>query len=163
MNYKRLYDSIIQTAQARAVTEGYTERHHILPRSMGGDDVASNLVVLTAREHYLAHYCLAKFTTGKDKASMVFGFNCMNNGNPTKKRYINSRLYTSLRVEHSNILKAQSGKNHPSYGTHPTAEQLAKITKASQGKNNGMYGKTHTLSSLLKNTIANIQNGIIFI
>ena len=151
MNYNRLYDNIIQNAQARAVTEGYTETHHILPRSMGGADVASNLVVLTAREHYLAHYCLAKFTTGKDKASMVFAFNCMNNVNPTGKRYINSRLFESLRIECARLISA-SLKGHKvsketkkkigdkAKGRLVSKETRRKISKATKGKNNPRYG-----------------------
>lgn len=35
------------------------ERHHILPRAMGGKDDDSNLVKLTSFEHVLAHYYLA--------------------------------------------------------------------------------------------------------
>ena len=40
--------------------ECYTEKHHIIPKSMGGLDTKENLVVLTAREHYIAHLLLTK-------------------------------------------------------------------------------------------------------
>jgi len=57
MNYQRIYDSLMHRAKDRAV-EGYVERHHVLPKSMGGGNEASNLVSLTAREHFLAHWLL---------------------------------------------------------------------------------------------------------
>lgn len=45
----------------------YTEKHHIIPRSMGGKDTKENLVVLTAREHYIAHLLLTKICKGVNK------------------------------------------------------------------------------------------------
>jgi hypothetical protein len=35
------------------------EQHHIVPRSNGGPDTPGNMVLLTVREHYLAHLLLA--------------------------------------------------------------------------------------------------------
>ena len=46
--YKKWYDNIVINAKIRNKT-GYTERHHIVPRSLGGTDDLSNLVRLTAR------------------------------------------------------------------------------------------------------------------
>jgi hypothetical protein len=40
--------------------EGYVEKHHIVPRCMGGTDDPENLVQLTPEEHYLAHQLLIK-------------------------------------------------------------------------------------------------------
>lgn len=36
------------------------ERHHILPRSMGGLDSPENIIILSFREHWIAHYILWK-------------------------------------------------------------------------------------------------------
>lgn len=75
MNYRKIYDDIIDRAKARDhVVEG--ELHHIIPASMCkrskryGDrpeaqydmyaDDSSNIVLLTYREHYLAHWILYK-------------------------------------------------------------------------------------------------------
>lgn len=38
----------------------YTERHHILPRCMGGKDLKDNLIVLPWMLHVIAHFLLAK-------------------------------------------------------------------------------------------------------
>jgi hypothetical protein len=64
MNYKKIYDALVEKAKVRGLDksqhEGYYEIHHIVPRCMGGTDESSNLVMFTAREHYLAHVILAK-------------------------------------------------------------------------------------------------------
>ena len=75
--YSRLYHRIIASAQNRTITEGYKERHHIIPRSLGGTDSKSNLVEVTAREHFILHYLLTKFTEGPDFRKMVNAFNMM--------------------------------------------------------------------------------------
>lgn len=49
----------MQKNQNRSRDTGvYYELHHIVPRHMGGSNDSSNLVLLTFREHVLAHYML---------------------------------------------------------------------------------------------------------
>ena len=50
MNYQRIHDAIIDRARNRILI-GYREKHHVIPRCMGGVDTANNLVELTAREN----------------------------------------------------------------------------------------------------------------
>lgn len=66
MNYLPHYERLIERAKTRQI-EGYKERHHIIPRCMGGSDDPDNLVDLTAREHFVAHQLLVKIypTNGK--------------------------------------------------------------------------------------------------
>ena len=59
MNYQKIYNDLINRGQNR-VLEGYSERHHIVPRCMGGSDEDFNLVRLTPEEHYVAHQLLTK-------------------------------------------------------------------------------------------------------
>lgn len=65
MDYERIYREFIADRKGKPKPEGYTERHHILPRSLGGGNEPENLVDLTARDHYFAHCCLAKVRGGK--------------------------------------------------------------------------------------------------
>jgi hypothetical protein len=77
LKYQRWYNSIVDRARKRKL-DGYSERHHIRPRSLGGDDRPDNLVVLTYREHFLAHWLLTKFTTGRPaRAKMIHALHCM--------------------------------------------------------------------------------------
>ena len=55
MNYKKLYETLIHNAKERDMVDGYTEIHHIIPRSEGGSNDKDNLVELTPKEHYVAH------------------------------------------------------------------------------------------------------------
>jgi len=64
MNYQRIYNELISNAQNRNKPKGYVEQHHVIPRSLGGSDNLDNLVILTAREHFIAHYLLAKIHGG---------------------------------------------------------------------------------------------------
>ena len=59
MNYQKIYNSIIERAKDR-VPEGYVERHHIIPKCLGGSDDKDNLVALTPEEHFLCHVLLVK-------------------------------------------------------------------------------------------------------
>ena len=61
MDYNRIYHELITAAQNRAPLPNttYTERHHIVPTSMGGSNLPSNIVALTLKEHYFAHILLA--------------------------------------------------------------------------------------------------------
>lgn len=73
MNYVRTYGYLIARAKARSAVSGYFERHHVVPRSFGGTEV----VKLTAREHFLAHWLLFKIhhcpTTARAYRLMLHG------------------------------------------------------------------------------------------
>ena len=59
MQYQNIYDTLIKRGQSRSL-DVYTERHHIVPRCLGGSDSPDNLVNLTPEEHYVAHQLLTK-------------------------------------------------------------------------------------------------------
>ena len=98
MNYSKIYSNLIQNAQNRILV-GYKETHHIIPRSVGGTDNPTNLVDLTAREHYVAHILLAKIYGG----TLWHAVNLMGR----QKKYTN-RLYEKARIEHSRLLSEQN-------------------------------------------------------
>jgi hypothetical protein len=107
--YKTWYFSIIENAKTRPVN-GYTERHHIIPRSLGGQDTIENLVSLTAREHFICHLLLSKITEGRNKDKMtaaVWGMVIRN----LLKMTFNSHTYENLRVKHAqSIGRINQGK-----------------------------------------------------
>lgn len=59
----KTYEELINFAKGQFRIKGsdqpYWELHHILPKSMGGTDDVSNLVLLSLAEHVEAHYLLA--------------------------------------------------------------------------------------------------------
>ena len=59
MNYKYLYENLIKSRKNKQKISGeYYEKHHIIPKCIGGTDSPNNIVYLTGREHYIAHWLL---------------------------------------------------------------------------------------------------------
>lgn len=99
--YTTWYYNIINNARYRELT-GYMEKHHILPKSLGGDDSANNIVNLTAKEHFICHLLLVHMVDGGDmKYKMTCAALMMANlKGPGQKRYrITSRTYSLLKKE----------------------------------------------------------------
>ena len=60
MNYARHYDLLIQKHGSAVKPKVYSERHHIVPKCLGGTDKESNLIYLSAEAHYVSHQLLVK-------------------------------------------------------------------------------------------------------
>ncbi len=71
MDYQKHYDSLINKARLRTLEE-YVEEHHIIPRCLGGTNDKSNLVALTYREHFIAHWLLCKLHPNNSKLKLAF-------------------------------------------------------------------------------------------
>lgn len=78
----------------------YYEEHHIVPRCLGGSDDKSNLVLLTAREHFIAHRLLSKIYPDNLnlKLAVLFMASIENLGETFK---VTSRTYSLLKTEAS--------------------------------------------------------------
>lgn len=73
MDYDRIYRDFIKDRRTKEHSlSGYTERHHIIPRCLGGGDEPGNLIDLTPEDHFFAHLCLAKTHGGKLWAPVAF-------------------------------------------------------------------------------------------
>lgn len=158
MNYQAHYDRLIDRAQTRNL-EGYVERHHVIPRCMGGGDEIENIVVLTAEEHLVAHLFLIKINPGNYK--LVYAANMMNmdahGGRKNNKRYawFRRRFAEASRV--MNTGKVQSAetcakKSAATKGKPKTPEHKQKISVANMGEKNAMFGKTRSAKTRAKTT-----------
>ncbi len=132
--YTRIYYNIIERARTRPIFD-YTEKHHIIPRSLGGDNSADNLVALTAREHFICHLLLTRITQGQDKKKMISAVFYLTGRGKSKRNnhFKRSRLYENLKRQHSvNVSKQKKGCKQP-----PRSE-LAKqhYSNSKKGKNN---------------------------
>lgn len=119
MNYKKLHDKIINNRIALGDPEGYSELHHIIPRSLGGLDTPDNLIRLTAREHFLVHYLLWKMQVEPvSKIKMAHAFTLMGTSSSNQERYFNSRLYAASRQDRSAAISlSQTGSGNSQHGT----------------------------------------------
>ena len=96
MNYEKIYYQIIEKRKSVPLQHNeYGEIHHIIPRSLGGDDSDINLVKLTAREHYLCHALLSEmYDVGTfEWYKMNHAFAMMRNSTTKQNRYFNSKLF----------------------------------------------------------------------
>ena len=100
--YTRWYYEIIEKAKIR-ICEDVTEKHHILPKSLGGSDTPENLVALTCKEHFICHWLLTKMTVSKEKVKMVFALRMMMNKSKKSNRILTSAQYTIARKANKGI------------------------------------------------------------
>ncbi len=109
MNYTRNYFEYVSYVQTlnRSKNRGtYYEKHHIIPKCIGGTDNSENLVLLTAREHFLAHFLLCKIYP--DNTKLLLAFHKMRSSSTNQQRYYNSRLYTRLKEKLSVIYRERN-------------------------------------------------------
>jgi hypothetical protein len=103
--YTKCYYRIILRAQFRTdLTDTYIEKHHIIPKSLGGSNRKDNLVKLTAREHFICHRLLPKMTFGSYKKKMLYAQNMMLVNAPNQHRHkVNSNVYKHIKEEWNKI------------------------------------------------------------
>ena len=170
------YSKFIESRKQRELLEGvYTEKHHILPKALGGGDEEENLIILTGREHFIAHLMLWKTYKGK----MTFAFHMMN----TLEKYdskLTSKQYSKLKEDFSKKLKSRrlsestkkkisdsskgrifseatrkklSKANKGRRGQHTHSEETKrKMRKAHLGKKMPKFSEEHKLKIGLANT-----------
>ena len=141
MDYERIYMSLMSTRQSLNRQKGlgaYYEEHHIKPTCLGGSNDKHNRVLLTAREHFIAHLLLVHTTTGQDRARMAYALHMMCQNNPNQQRVVNSRQFETART----LVSVHSrGANHPSFGSKRTVEQRKAISLRMSGPSNPRFGK----------------------
>lgn len=105
MNYQKHLDKLIDRAKDRYFN-GYVERHHIIPKCLGGTDHTDNLVDLTPEEHYVAHQLLVKLHPGND--NLIRAVHRMSSGSYKNPR--NNKSYGWVRKQ---FAQANSGTGNP--------------------------------------------------
>lgn len=142
MDYKQHYNKLIDRARNRLL-EGYTEKHHIIPRCMNGSDESINLVALTPEEHYVAHQLLIKIYPDNHKliyAAKMMTVNSLNHSSRSNK------LYGWLRKKHAKTI------SETLRGKKQTEEHKRKNSESKKGEKCYWYGKRHTDEAKRKNS-----------
>jgi hypothetical protein len=129
MNYLAIYNLLVTKAnnELRKKKQGiYYESHHIIPKCMGGTNDKINRVLLTPKEHYIAHRLLSIIYP--DNKSIQYALWYMINGNKThtvQRHSPSSRIYSKLREEFS-IFLSNERKGQPAWnkGIKLTEDQL---------------------------------------
>lgn len=148
MNYQKIYNNIVNNAKER-VLEGYSEKHHIIPKCIGGDNLKENIVILTAREHYILHLLLIHIYP--ENKSLKHAFWMMSHR--VDGTYTNSKIYSEIKEFISKELRNNVG----------TPEAISKMAKSRKGQQLWL-GKKHTKESRKKQSEAakkrKIQNAV---
>lgn len=141
MEYTRIYTQIIERAKSRQL-EGYKEKHHIIPKCLGGNNDKENIVNLTAKEHFLCHKLLVEIYSNNEKLWYALFLMSINKNKKTKYK-ISSREYERIKIEWN---KHSKGRKKPKdFGDKITSEERNKKIGLSNSKPkpNG-FGKTHS-------------------
>lgn len=109
--YTKWYFNIITNSTAT----GCVERHHIIPKSMGGDNSVTNIANLSPREHFICHMLLTKMTEGKHRSKMIFALQQFLRENPKHNRkVVNARTYDVIKRQvRQEISLLHKGKKVP--------------------------------------------------
>lgn len=162
MNHRKIYDNITNKSKSEnrkrlnKTNEKYIyyECHHILPKCLGGSNDKENLVLLTAREHYIAHKLLTYIYPENTK--IIYAFHLMTCFNKNKE-YVSSKDYELARSLRSNKSLSKETKEKLSIKSSGKNNGMFKNGEKISGEKNGMFGKHHTEKSIEK--IKNSKRG----
>jgi hypothetical protein len=143
--YKKIYYKLVERARNRTL-KGYKENHHIIPKSLGGKRTKTNLVYLTAKEHYICHLLLMKMVKEPaHKKSMAFALFRFGQSDKLKERKMNARSFEKYRQLYGENC---SGKNNPFYGKTHSKKSIKIIRQKNiewnKNHGNSFLGKHHT-------------------
>lgn len=158
--YFKCYYSIVNRALSRDVSQlGYIEKHHIIPKSLGGNDSKENLVKLTAKEHFICHLLLTKMTENDNRRKMVYAAWRMTiQAKPGQDRHkVSASTYEVIKKQRSEYLKTLVGPLNPNFGNKTgrtsadfTPEWRAKISASRLGKSSWNNGVQRTAEEKAK-------------
>jgi len=160
MNYQRIYNEIVDRAKVREL-QGYGEKHHIVPKCLGGSNEKENLVKLTAREHYICHKILAKIYPKNVKVAFAFIAMCNKRNSNQEQRYTpTSREYEQAKRHYAYLMQGQGNHRYGKEGfwkdknllnTHRGNISIALVgNKNSKGKKRNIVSKERIAESRKK-------------
>lgn len=115
--------------------EGTQEIHHIVPRAKGGTNDPSNLIALTPREHFLAHWMLWRAYRDPETTSAFWMMSIM------RKDRINSRTYQTLREHNAQRIR-----------------EFNKLPETRELRRQAAMGNTHSKGKKMPKTAEHIEN-----
>jgi len=132
MDYRKHYRLLIEKARNRPTPDCYTEKHHILPKCMNGPDDPENLVNLTAREHFVAHWLLYRAYPQNDGLAHAFFMMLVDNGS----RYTPS----SFAISEAKEAKAKASRKRMQENNPMKRPELKELQRQRNlGENNFWY------------------------
>ena len=181
ITYKEFIENILNTRGRFACGDEYYEKHHIVPKCLGGTNSRDNLIDLYAREHFVAHRLLA--LENPENNGLAHAWTLMSRINnhdgkyevtpeeyeEARKKYITLMKGKSFSEEHRmKIGKANKGRIVPEDARSAVAkananriwskESRQKLSNSMSGENHPLYGKHHTEEA--KRKMSESQKGL---
>jgi len=157
MNYQKIYNDLIQSRKLLNREKGkgvYYEKHHIIPRCLDGDNKIDNLILLTAREHYICHWLLARIY---DNYKINHAFWKMSIRKDIYKTYsVSSRAYEEARLLHAKATSIQFKGKKIEIDRDVKVAQVKKGWEVRRAK--GTY-KTNKGKKLIQKTKSGVPKG----
>jgi hypothetical protein len=158
MNLELIYKNICNRGQIRVFDSVYTEKHHIIPVCMGGDNKKNNLTKLTAKEHFICHKILCEVYPENEKLRYAFWAMC--NQRVNRDYIVSSRDYEYAKVLCLEMWKRP--KSPESIKKSADKRRGKKINREQSGELNHNHGKrwvTNIYTNESKMIIGDIPDG----
>lgn len=132
--FKKTYNSLIEKCKTRGLDKKklnyYTEKHHIIPKCIGGLDDDSNYVLFTYREHVIAHMLLARiYNTLELKHVVVYMLSSKKN----TVKIVSTKFVNELKAVAIEYIRTLRKKQ---VGQRYSEKRKANMSKALTGKIN---------------------------
>lgn len=141
MNYMAVYTALMDKGRTRGLHKPAlpysTERHHVIPRCQGGRNTKENYVLLTPKEHYVAHHLLHKAYPNNPPLFRAYRAMALLVGSWSSSRAkigISANEYQRLKEKAASLRR----------GTHHTVEALAKMRQPRKHTGNMRKPKSRT-------------------
>jgi hypothetical protein len=163
MDYQKIYNSLCINSFNRINTGNVTERHHIVPKCMGGTDSISNIAILTPKEHFIAHKLLCEIYPNNSKLSYaLWAMMNLNNRYQDRKYTISSREYERMRNIYIKLQMNPKSEEHKkkiskSWTDDRRKQASIKLTEYNKTRVHPLKGKQHT--ELTKQKIRKANTG----
>ena len=181
LTYDEFINNILEVRGRFACGDEYHERHHIVPKCMGGGNEDENLIDLFAREHFIAHKMLAE--ENPDNNSLAYAWGCMafpsnqyeQRSQVSPEEYEECRKMLAKRspsdeTRHNMSVaqrkRLQTPEDNPFFGKHHTEETKTIIRNKAKERfkhpeDNPFYGKHHSeeTKEKIRKTVEGTRSG----
>lgn len=155
MNWMTIYETMISRAKSenrhKSDSGVYYESHHIIPKHMGGTNDPDNLVLLTFREHILAHYMLWRIH-GKDGDRLMY---LLRSNQTDESQKLRIDMAVKANRTYGKGFKLFSGDSHPMKNPE-IANKVIATKRLKYG--NSMCNLTDEMRSKMSKNNREIQN-----
>ena len=154
LNYKKIYEDLIHKSISENRKKGsnvYYESHHIVPKCLGGNNSKENLVLLTSKEHFIAHKLLIKIYP--DSIGLIHAFHFISTKLGNK---ISSRDYEYAKLLKSNIMSTNNPSTDPVVANKISLSNLGKKRSLESIEKYRICGFKREFSEETKNQIIQI-------